>query len=341
LYFPAANASWETVAPDRLAWNAGALERALTFAAENNSTGVVILYRGRIAAEKYWTAAAARETRLVRQAALPVDPDGRPVEDVASVQKSVIAVLIGMAIEKGLLDLDAPVTRYLGRGWSKAGSDAEEKITIRHLMSMTSGLSVQLEADNAPGVRWLYNTPAYSRLITVLARVTGLEPNQYTSAWLGTKIGMATTRWISRPAGGPNPYGLTMTARDLARFGILMLADGRWGATQVVPSVYAKSLMKTSQSLNPSYGLLWWTNGADRWQDWDAASKPGRLVPAAPADLYAARGAGDHRLYVVPSLGLVITRFGTGAEVDGKAAGPQYFDQQFWSRLAQVFPSAR
>jgi hypothetical protein len=57
--------------------------------------------------------------------------------------------------------------------------------------------------------------------------------------------------------------------------------------------------------------------------------------------LYAARGAGDHRLYVAPSLGLVITRFGTSAEVDGKAAGPQYFDQQFWSRLAQVFPSAR
>jgi hypothetical protein len=117
-----------------------------------------------------------------------------------------------------------------------------------------------------------------------------------------------------------------------------MLADGRWRDTQVAPSLFVRGLLTPSQTLNPSYGLLWWTNAADRWQDWDAVSKPGRLIKAAPSDLYAARGAGDHRLYVVPGLGVVVTRFGASPQVEGKPAGPQYFDQEFWSRLGQVFP---
>jgi CubicO group peptidase (beta-lactamase class C family) len=329
LYFPTRDAEWESVAPAGVRWDAGALARTLAFASEHRSTGMVILHRGRILAEQYW--------RVENAAA---DTAARPVEDVASVQKSVISTLAGIAVERKLIDLDAPVSAFLGPGWSKASPGEERAITVRHLMSMTSGLGEDMAYQHPPGQRWFYNTPAYSRLITVLARASGLEPNVYTSEWLTGSIGATDTRWIPRAPGGPNPYGLTTTARDLARFGLLILADGRWRGTPLVPARYLREAFLPSQAMNPSYGLLWWTNAGDAWEDWTQRGRQaGRFIPTAPADLVAARGAADRRLYVVPSLGLVVTRLGAPTRGAGANAGTQFFDRELWRRLMEAAPS--
>jgi CubicO group peptidase (beta-lactamase class C family) len=339
LYFPSADSTWETVDAGRTGWNTEALERALTFAGEHQSTGVVILDHGRIVAERYWKV----RDRLPPDGTTPLEGDSiratRPIEDVASVQKSVVSALVGIAVERGLVRLDDPVSQHLGAGWSRAEREVERRISIRHLMSMTSGLDEGLAFEAPPGQRWFYNTPAYSKLIDLLAKVSSLEPNRYTADWLTSRIGATETRWIARRAGGPNPYGLSTTARDLARFGILVLANGSWQGTSIVPASHLRLTLQSSQTLNPSYGLLWWVNRAVGWRDWDGrALQPGRFVPTAPEDLVAARGAADRRLYVVPSLGIVVTRLGASARSTGAAVDLQYLDRELWTRLTQAIP---
>jgi CubicO group peptidase (beta-lactamase class C family) len=138
---------------------------------------------------------------------------------------------------------------------------------------------------------------------------------------------MTETRWIARPAGGPNPYGLATTARDLARFGLLVLARGKWNGVSVVPERYLTESIRPSQTMNPSYGLLWWTNGA--------ASRP---ISSAPPDLYSARGAGDRRVYVVPSLDLVVTRLGAPPPRSAAGGLDPGFDRELWTHFAEAAP---
>jgi CubicO group peptidase (beta-lactamase class C family) len=138
-----------------------------------------------------------------------------------------------------------------------------------------------------------------------------------------------------------NSIGFATTPRDLARFGLLVLAKGAWDGRDLLHnSAYFEQMLRPSQDLNPSYGLLWWLNGQARVQrPADTQARPGTLTPSAPRDLVAAQGAQDRKCYVVPSLGLVVTRLGAptgvGAALDLK------WDDEFWKRLMKAAPAAR
>ena len=146
LYFPPMKGKWETVSLDETGWKAAKLKIAMEYAGEQNSSGVVILYRGRILAEQYWKLKSAEQERSpYKNMLVETTSDGRAIEDVASVQKSVISFLAAIARERGRLDLDRTVASYIGNGWSKASTKQEARITVRHLMTMTSGLNEPLE----------------------------------------------------------------------------------------------------------------------------------------------------------------------------------------------------
>ena len=130
---------------------------------------------------------------------------------------------------------------------------------------------------------------------------------------------MIDTRWALRAGGGLNRFGLTTTARDLARLGLLILTRGMWRGERLVPNEFVDLAYHSSQPMNPSYGLLWWVNGQNSWDDWNnAGMRTGSFIPTAPGDLIAARGIGDRKLYIVPSLGLVVTRLGGFAVRDAE-----------------------
>ena len=97
LYFPASDESWESVAPASVGWDSEKLNAALDIAGARKSSGVVILHGGRIMAERYWDSPDA--SRRYSNAMKGRDAQGRAIEDVASAQKSVVAVIIGMAQE--------------------------------------------------------------------------------------------------------------------------------------------------------------------------------------------------------------------------------------------------
>jgi CubicO group peptidase (beta-lactamase class C family) len=256
---------------------------------------------------------------------------GRAIEDVASAQKSVTAMLVGIAQHKGLLKITDPVHKYLGKGWSKAPVEAEAKITITHLITMSSGLNPRLQYVAPADTKWFYNTGAYSKSLICVSKAAKMDANQLTKKWLTGPLGMKDSRWAVRPwqtsvRTDANRYGFATTARDLARFGILMLANGNWEKKNVIEDkAYLKAAISSSTKLNPSYGYLWWLNGGPFVARGAGQKKPGRLIPAAPKDMYAAQGKLGRRLYVLPSQQLVITRLGDQASKN--------FNFEFFRRL--------
>ena len=337
LYFPPADGTWETVAPAAAGWDPARLDAALALAEDRASTGVVILYRGRIMAERHWMPDDPSPAHT--NGSFPRTADGHAVEDVASVQKSVVAVLVGMARARGLLDLDDPVAAH-EPGWTAASPEQESAVTIRHLLAMTTGLTPDLAFEAAPGTSWRYNTPAYHHLLRIVARAAGLERNPLTRDWLTGPLGMNDSRWEPRPwAEAAIGTGFVTTARDLARFGLLVLAGGAWRGEPIVDdAVYLAEMLRPSQALNPSYGLLWWVNGQASALSWALPPEvtAGPLIPSAPPDLVAAQGARDRKLYVVPSLDLVVARLGDSGSTDASS-----FNDAFWWLLAQAAPRSQ
>ena len=314
-------------------WGHAALEAALAYAQRQRSSAIVVVEHGRVIAERYWTVDVAAGSQYAnflwgRTAS------GTPIEDVASLQKSVVSVLVGIAADRRLVELDSPVSAFLNAGWTNATCDEESAITIGHLLSMTSGLSPALEFQAAAGSVWQYNTRAYSRLVDVLEAVAGADIGRLTRRWLTDPIGMYDTAWRRRPWVTPgmdaNPIGLCTTARDLVRFGELMLAGGVWQGRRVISEGYVAAAVEPSQSLNPAYGLLWWLNGRPL-RIGPEASGDAVLAPAAPGDMVAAQGALGRKVYVVPSLDLVVVRLGDAPDDD--------FNQRFWELLMAAAPA--
>lgn len=333
-YFPADNNAWQTIAPSVAGWDEEKLAAAMKLAGERNSTGVVILYRGRILAEQYWD---GPDNAAYKRFVTGEDEAGHVVEDVASAQKSVVAILTGMAQERGYLELDDPVSAYLDAGWSRATADQEQAITIRHLLSMNSGLATDFNYAGEPGSRWLYNTPVYHTTMRVLMAATGMDRNELTVEWISKPIGAQHTTWTPRPwADAAIAVGLSTSARDLARFGLMIQAGGVWdGNTVLGDREFLQAMLSPSQSLNPAYGYLWWLNGQTFALDasYEARRSDGMLIPTAPGDLVAMQGAGDRKLYLVPSMDLVVSRLGFNGSRDGRG-----FNEVFWEALMQAAP---
>lgn len=292
-YFPPTEGEWETVGAAEAGYTEEGLAAVVEFVAGANSRSLVILHQGRIVAEGYWNGADAGTT-----------------QDLASCQKSVTSTLVGLARDRGLLQLDDPVSQYLPAGWTNATAEREGAITIRHLLTMSSGLNERtLRATAEPGTVWEYNTEAYQKLRRVLEAAAGADINSLSTEWLFTAIGIDRPEaWAPRPGGGAatdavgDPqWGLNLTAREMARFGLFAMRNGMWNGEQITdPGWFAEAW--ASSPLKRDYGYLWWLLGKGAF---------GRR--GAPTDLVAALGAQDQKIYVAPSVGLVLARQGGAA----------------------------
>jgi CubicO group peptidase (beta-lactamase class C family) len=158
-----------------------------------------------------------------------------------------------------------------------------------------------------PGTRWAYHNGPYTLLDGVIENATGLTLNNYTTQKLKNPTGM-TGAFFS--VGYNNVF--VSNARSMARFGSLILNKGNWNGNQIMTdTAYFNDMVNTSQSLNKSYGYLWWLNGKQSFMVPTLQTVfPGFVCPNAPSDLIAAIGAGGQFLNVVPSQNLVWLRMG-------------------------------
>lgn len=328
LFFPNSDQDWERLTPVAAKWDEVALKSMLKYVGEQKSSALVILWRGRIVAEQYWDLDGSRSYQAM---VYGEDERGHALEDVASVQKSLAAVLLGIALDKELVELNDSVTKHLGSGWSNAPVLAEAEITLEHLISMSSGLNDQLEFRSKPELKWKYNTNAYSRIMNVLEAASGLDRNELTEQWL-SPLQMKNSVWKVRRFAKSDPktnrHGWVTSARDLARLGLLVSANGDWKDRAVIQGKdYVRHMLQSSQRLNPAYGYLWWLNGQSHALR-AGRRRAGPLNPNAPEDMVAGLGALGRKLYVVPSFQLVIVRLGEEPE-----AG---FDRKFWGHFNVV-----
>jgi len=321
LYFPDADVDgrWEKVDPEKAGWDGRQLEELLEWCGDWGSTSILILWNGRILAEKHWGKRDGETSQRYQRMFVRLNEQRQAIEDVASVQKSIVSILVGVALQKNMLQLDDQVSKHVGSGWSKAKPLQENRILVKHLLSMTSGLTGDLNYQTKPGTRWFYNTAAYAVLRDCLVATSGLTVHELTREWLMDPIGMRDSKWVPRQASitALNAFGFASSARDLGRVGLLMQAGGEWAGRSVLENdEFRVASLRQSQILKPEYGYLWWLNRTKR-------------IRFAPADTYAANGALGRRVFVSPSQGLVVVRLGDEPGEIGTAG----FDRGLWQRL--------
>lgn len=307
-----------------------AVEDLLAYLRGQNSTGFIVLRGGETLVEQTWP---APQDPLFGAFVHGTAANGQLLEDVASQQKSFVAVLVGIAADRGLIDVERPVSAYLDPGWSRAAPEQEAAIRVVDVLTMSSGLDERFGYAAPVGTRFFYNTPVYAVTKRILARASGQSLDEITRLWLTEPLGMRDTSWRQRPAAlgdVGNATGLVTTPRDSAMFGRMILAGGVAADGRRVISAEALRAMLTPSAVNPSYGRLWWLNGAAQSIRSDGRPRSGPLIPSAPSDLVGAFGFLDRRLYVVPSLDVVVVR--TGAAVTDSE-----FDEHLWQRLMRVF----
>ena len=326
LYFPPSNeATWETISPASLGWNKAEMDDLNTFLHLNKTKAFIILKDGRIATERYFGTFTADS-----------------VWYWASAGKTLTAFLIGIAQQGGKLQINDKTSLYLGVGCTSLPLEKENLITLRHQLTMTTGLDDKvperdctlpscLQYKMDAGTRWSYHNGPYTLLEKVVEQATGTTYNLFFQQAIRDKIGM-NGRWIK--TGFNNVY--FSTPRSMARFGLLLLNKGRWNEASVLSDTgFLKAQMESSQHLNPSYGYLTWLNGkASHMLPQTQMTFNGALIPDAPPDTYAALGKNDQKMYVVPSQGLVVIRMGESAGNADLAASS--FDNELWGKLRRV-----
>ena len=327
MYFPPSDGSntWESKSVADLNWNQNAVQPLLDYLELKNTKSFIILVNGRIVMENYFNGHSATTPWYW-----------------ASAGKTLTATVTGIAQEEGLININNKVSDYLGTGWTSAPLAKENLITCKNLLSMTSGLNDALGDDVSPanlqyvadaGTRWAYHN-VYVKLQDVVAQASGQTWTNYFNTKLRDRIGMTGGAWI-------NSDGLSVywsTTRNMARFGLLTLNQGKWDGTTIVSSAYFNQATTTSQNLNQAYGYLWWLNGKSTYRLPGLQLQfNGTLIPNAPSDMYAALGKNDQKIYVVPSMKMVIIRMGEVANPENPTFALSGFDNELWDKINDLY----
>ncbi len=245
------------------------------------------------------------------------------VSNSFSAAKTVVALLIGIAIEEGKIkSLDEPVGNYL----PAYTSNGKEKITIRHLLMMSSGLDweesganplsenaesyygtdlyglvTRQKAIEEPGKKFNYQSGNSQLLGFIIEKATGKTVSEYTQEKIWKQIGTEHEAYwsLDKENGDEKSFCcIYATARDFGRLGKLILHNGKWKDKQVVPLWFMKEMVKTPKISteegisNMRYGLHIWTYQGDK------------------TPIYYCRGIKGQYIISIPSENLVIVRLG-------------------------------
>ncbi len=264
--------------------------------------------------------------------------------DIWSGTKAFTSMAWGLLLDDGRLgklpgdqsvEVDSPVYPFIPDGYPLT-DPLKEKITIRHLLSMTSGIPTGIwgaggmsvarghgpfehalgRAPNSfggwvdklifdPGTDWAYSNPGFIHLAIAFANIMGREMSDVMEERVFKEIGAENVSWdIQGGSGFIGPHtnahtGVHISARELARVGYLLMHKGIWNDVQVFPEWWIELATTSGQKFNPGYGFGFTVNTAG-------------ALPGLPHDMFVIGGYRSNRCYVIPSLDLVVARIGTG-----------------------------
>jgi CubicO group peptidase (beta-lactamase class C family) len=256
------------------------------------------------------------------------DPyDGSMPHDLASVTKSAMTTLIGIAADQGRLSLDDPVLSFFP-GRVVANRDArKERLTVAHLASMTAGfdcgaqwdqetlLAMRASSDptqfaldrrmvSEPGQRFFYCGLSMHLLSAILQQVTGQTALEFARANLFAPLGIQDVYWPADRLGVTHGWGdLALRPTDSAKLGLLFLRGGQWEGRQIVSSDWVAAATAvhaaTGSNHGEDYGYGWWVSRA-----------------GADVSLFRADGRNGQYVVVVPDWDLIIATTGGGFSLD-------------------------
>lgn len=255
-----------------------------------------------------------------------------------SMAKTFVSILVGIAVQEGKIKtIDQPVGDFLPE--YKEGD--KSKITVRHLLTMSSGINFtedyknpfgfpaeayygtdlrklifKYDAAEVPGKYFEYLSGNTQLLCFVLSRATGMTVSEYASQKLWKPIEAEYDAYwsLDRKGGDEKAYCcFNSNARDFARIGKLYLDSGRYNGKQIVPEKYvlesvqpSPTIDKDLNSKNSRYGYSWW------------------ILPAGEKskghDVFYARGILGQYIIMIPALDMIIVRLGkqrSAEQVDG------------------------
>lgn len=302
IYFPPRIGNqWDTLSPSSLGYCPNQIDSLYDYLEKTDSRAFILLKDGKIVLEKYF---------------------GTFTQDSvwywASAGKTMTAYLVGIAQQENYLDINDTSSTYLGTGWTSCTPTQEAQITIRHQLSMTTGLDFNaapldctddtcLQYLAPPETKWAYHNAPYTLLDQVIENATGSSINNYFAQKIAFRTGMTGSYFR---LGYNNVF--FSKPRSMARFGLLTLNEGNWDGTAVLSdTAYFRQMVNSSQNINLSYGYLWWLNGKSSYMLPQLQfTFNGSFSPNAPTDAIMALGKNGQILNVVPSENLVWIRMG-------------------------------
>lgn len=296
---PVPGAQWN--APDAAGWSAPDLAAAQAFSDGLKISAVMVVHQGRVVAQ--WGDVT------------------KPMK-LASVRKSLLDALIGRAVERGQIKLDSTLAQLGIDDTAPSLSDVEKQATVRMLLEARSGVYHRALSEtkpmaerrperfsHAPDTFWYYNNWDFNTLGTIYEHAVGRSIYDAFADEIARPVGMEdydpkAQAYVRGRASIHPAYPFRVSTRDLARFALLYLNQGRWGGDQIVPAAWVRE-STTPQSAGDhgfGYGYLWWT-----------ADTPPGTPPVAndlrlPSGTYFAWGAGGQFAFVYPKDDLVIVQ---------------------------------
>ena len=281
----------------------------------------------------YASATNAQSVRVYRHDCLiatsGLDPQNESTPLPAwSMTKGVVSIVVGRAVQMGLVHVDDPIGRYL------TGIDAAHgAITIRQFLNQTSGLrfawindlnlaatgdsamlTLQRPFEANPGTQFRYAQTTVTVLVAVIEAATGEDFQAFARRTVFAPIGIPDQDWYWQRDAVGRSQGfafLSMAPRSFARLGELLLHRGNWNGDQLLSTDYIDQ-GSHGTAANGCYGFLWWTNDGDTCDS--AGPTPQTydrpLLGSAPRDLFELSGLFDQNVFVIPSLDMVVVRMG-------------------------------
>lgn len=276
----------------------------------NDFRGLVVLKDNKLVVEEYF-GTYWRET----------------IHDIRSAGKSVTALLLGIAIDKGLVKSTEqsiydffPSPKFI-----KPGKDGHQDIKIKHLLSMSSGLSADADDGNSPGgtgnwltednwvnfaislpmiftpgEKYVYNDVCPMLIGAIIEETSGKKLSDFAKENLFTPLGIREFYWYTAPNGKTVPMGnLYISTLDFARLGQLVINKGQWQGKKIISSTWIDELSKKRFDISKddpyanAYGYFWYTTTKE--------------ANGKKYDCVYASGNGGNLLFVVPSENLVVS----------------------------------
>lgn len=211
------------------------------------------------------------------------------IHDMRSVSKSVVSACIGIAIAQGKIKSAEQDVFDFFEDYNQYNNEGRENLKIKHLLTMSSGLdwNENIPYDNPenseiqminsgdaigfvlsrkitsePGTVWQYNGGTTELLAEIIKRISGKNIHEFAKDYLFKPIGISKSEWtISPETNSPAAAsGLRLTSKDMLKFGVLYLNNGRWGTKQVVPEEWVEASLKShvERPDGEGYGYQFW-----------------------------------------------------------------------------------